>query len=60
MKKKLSQVCMLKEGIACEQESFGSEKVVECVKCNELMKTRTFGNFVMFLLIQVYFNSSIN
>ena len=55
MKNKLTQVCMLKEYIPHEQEIFGSEKVVECVKCNELMKTMPFGNFVMFLLIQIYF-----
>ena len=54
IKKKLSKVCMFKEYIPCEQESFDSEKVVECLKCKELMKTMTFGNFVMFLLIQVY------
>ena len=45
MKKKLSKVCMLKE--YCEQESFGSENVIECVTCIELMKTITFGNFVV-------------
>ena len=34
--------------IPSEKESFDSEKVVECVKCSELMKTMTFGNFVIF------------
>ena len=42
MKKKLSKVCMSKEYIPW-QESFDSKKVVECGKCNELMKTMTFG-----------------
>ena len=51
---------MLKECIPSEQETFGSEKVVECVKCNELMKIMHFGNFVVFLLIQVYFKCSID
>ena len=59
MKKKLSKVCMLKECIPCEQESFDSEKVFEYVKRNELMKTMTFGNFVMFLLMQVYLRLKI-
>ena len=46
MKKKLSKVCVLKQYIPCEQESSDSEKVVECMKCNELMKTMAFGIFV--------------
>ena len=41
MKKKLSKVCMSKEYMSCEQECFDSEKVVVCVKCNDLMKTMT-------------------
>ena len=60
MKKKLSKVCMLKEYITYEQESFDSEKVVECVKCIELMKTMTFVNFVVLLVIQVYFKCLID